>query len=227
MAEFKKDENIITGVRAALFDLDGTLFDSVDVWERIDVEYLEKRGFAPSDEYRNAISALGNLETARFSVRYFGLNETPEALAAEWTEMAISAYSEKIELLPGSYEYIEACKRDGIKIYAVTSLDKALALPCMKRNGIYGFFDGMITADETGLTKKSSAIYEHAAAVAGVSANACVVFDDVAAALSSAKSAGMLTVCILGSRGYYGAGTGGADVVVTSLADAPRLVTKN
>ena len=74
MIVYDKKNNVMRGVRAAIFDLDGTLFDSISVWERIDVDYLKKRGLAPSDEYRKAIAALGNLETARFSVEYFKLN---------------------------------------------------------------------------------------------------------------------------------------------------------
>lgn len=223
MIIYDEKNNALRGVRAAVFDLDGTLFDSLDVWEKIDVDYLKKRNLEPDDEYRRAIAALGNLETAKFSVEYFKLNEQPERLAAEWTEMAIRAYSETVPLLEGAAEYLRECAARGIRILAVTSLDKALALPCLENNGIIGLFDRIITADEAGLSKSTPMMYAHAAQCAGEAACDCVVFDDVAAALRAAKAAGMITVAITGAGGYYAFDECDADCFAVNLARAPRL----
>ena len=222
MIVYDKKNNVMRGVRAAIFDLDGTLFDSISVWERIDVDYLKKRGLAPSDEYRKAIAALGNLETARFSVEYFKLNEQPETLAAEWTAMAIRAYSETVPLLQGSAEYLRDCAARGIRIFAVTSLDKTLAVPCLKNNGIFGFFDGIITADEAGMNKSSPQMYAYAALRADENAGDCIVFDDVAAALRAAKAAGMTTVAITGADGRA-FDDNCVDCFAVNLACAPEL----
>lgn len=219
---YDKKTHTLCGVRAAIFDLDGTLFDSISVWEKIDTDYLKKRGLEPNDEYRAAISALGNLEVAKFSVEYYKLDEQPEALAAEWTAMAIRAYSTTVGLLAGAREYVHNAHARGIKIYAVTSLDKALALPCLKNNGIFELFDGVLTADECGLNKSSPEMYAYAASCAGERPSVCVVFDDVSKAIAAAKSAGMTTVAITGAD-YYGKHDGSADFEVKSLAHAPRL----
>lgn len=217
--------SVINGVRAAVFDLDGTLFDSVGLWHEIDEIFLRKRGCEPTNDYKRSIAALGFKATAYFTVEYFGLNETPEALMDEWNVLAEHAYKHTIKLFDGAREYLAACAAEGLTILAVTSLKRELAESCLTSNGVRGYFKEIITADETGMKKSSPDIYEYAAKRAGCAAAECVAFDDVHDAVGAAKAAGMTTVAISRPDGLFGAHDG-ADYIVDGVGKAPRLVGK-
>ncbi len=215
----------IYGVKAAVLDLDGTLFDSARLWERIDIAFLKKRGLSPTPEYKRALVALGNMELARFTVRYYGLDDTPETLVREWTDMALYEYEHNIELFDGAKEYLERAHARGITLIAVTSLVRELAEPCLARGGVLGMLSEIITADETGLSKTSPEIYRYAAKRAGARPDECVAFDDASRALSSAKRAGMITVAV---RDAHCESCGqedftDADYIVDAIADAPEI----
>lgn len=216
----------LNGVSAAIFDLDGTLFDSVGLWHEIDEIFLSKRGKVPTNEYKTKIAALGFTATAHFTVEYYGLEDTPEQLMAEWDELARDAYSHTIKLFDGVREYLEECRAAGIAIAAVTSLHIELARAGLENNGIMGYFEKVFTTDELKLPKSSPEIYRRAARELGVDARACVVFDDVAEALSAAKQAGMTTVGIDGKMFKIGLSDPSADYIVDNLTNAPQLIAR-
>ena len=79
----------IENVQAAIFDLDGTLLDSLHVWEEIDEEFLQKRGLTVPDGYCECIASMGFLDAAAYAKERFHFPETPEEIVAEWNRMAI------------------------------------------------------------------------------------------------------------------------------------------
>ena len=104
--------------KGAIFDLDGTLLDSMRVWEDIDVAFLKKRGLEVPPDYQEAITPLGFLEAARYTIRRFGFPETPEELIQEWHQMAVDAYTYEVELKDGAAEYLRYLKEKGIRLVA-------------------------------------------------------------------------------------------------------------
>ncbi|MDE6401524.1 MAG: HAD family phosphatase [Clostridiales bacterium] len=210
-------------IKAAIFDLDRTLFDSVGLWHEIDDIFLNKRGLVPTDEYRRAIAAIGFRATADFTIEYYKLDDTPEQLMNEWTELAREAYATAVKTFDGVHEYLAACAANGIKIAAVTSLHIDFAQLCLKNNGIFRYFSNIVTSDETGLKKSSPEIYLHAAKRLGVAPSDCVVYDDVPIAINAAKAAGMITVAIEGAMFNMAECGACADFVVRSIKTAPRF----
>lgn len=184
-------------ITTVIFDLDGTLFDSMGVWAQIDIDFLGKRGLTPPPDYMEAITPLGFRATAEYTIQRFHLNETPEALMEEWHQMAVEAYTHHVPLKPQAKPLLERLKASGYRLGVTSASSKELALPCLSRHGITGLFDSIVTAGTDGPGKNDPGIWRISAARLGVPANQCAVLDDVAAALSAAEVAGMLPVGVL------------------------------
>lgn len=179
----------------AIFDMDGTILDSLGVWENIDREFLEKkRGIAVPDDYVHSIAAMSFAEIADYTIERFKLKDSPRALMQEWTDMACYEYANNIKLKPFAKEYIAKIKKMGKRIALCTSSPKSFFEPALKNNGIYDMFDAFANTCEAGLGKNSPRVYLLAAEKIGVSAEKCLVFEDVFAAAECAKSIGM-AVC--------------------------------
>lgn len=177
--------------QGAIFDLDGTLIDSMHVWEKIDRDFLCRRGIPVPEDYVRAISALSFPETARYTIARFGLPETPESLMDEWCEMAAEEYGMRVALKAGAGAYLARLKAAGVRLATATSLSPALALPVLRNNGVLDRFDALCTTDEVPRGKDFPDIFLLAARKLGLPPDACVVFEDILPAVRSAKSAGM------------------------------------
>lgn len=180
--------------KAAIFDLDGTLIDSMRVWNKIDIDFLAKRNLPIPAHYAEELSAKGFRQAAEYTIRVFGLNEEPEAIMAEWHRMAIDEYSLRVPLKPHAKEYLAYLKKQGVLLGVATALGRALYKPVLENNGVFTVFNAIASTDEVKFGKERPDIYFLAAEKLGVAANDCIVFEDVLPAVLSAKAAGM-TVC--------------------------------
>lgn len=208
--------------KAAIFDLDGTLVDSFDIWKQIDIKFLEKRGFCVTDDYLNKISACSFREAAEYTISRFGLCESAEEIMDEWHGMAIYEYSHNIPLVPNASDYIKKLKELGVKTALATSAIEELYKPCLENNRIHDLFDVTCSVDEVGRGKNYPDIYLHISDILGIKAGDCIVFEDVLPAVKSAKKAGMKVYGVY--NGNY-ADTKEiekeADGLIRSFADAP------
>lgn len=179
----------------AIFDMDGTIMDSLDVWEKIDREFLEnKRGIKVPDDYVHIIAAMSFTEIANYTKERFNLPDTPDELKAEWTRMAEFEYANNIFLKEGVREYIENLKAAGKKTILCTSSPECFYVPCLKNNKVYEMFDAFANTCEAGEGKNSTKVFLLASDKAYAKPQRCIVFEDVLSAATSAKNAGM-TVC--------------------------------
>lgn len=180
--------------KGAIFDLDGTLLDSMGIWGQIDVAFLAKRGLAVPEDYMAAISHLGIRATAEYTIRRFHLEEEPEAIIQEWLAMAQRAYEEEIAAKPGVREYLRWLRGEGIPVAAATASVRELVVPALKRNGIYEYFDTLVTVKEVARGKGFPDIYERAAAQIGRRSCECAVFEDIIEGIRGAGAGGFYTV---------------------------------
>ena len=177
--------------KGAIFDLDGTALDSMDVWERIDIAFLEKRGFAVPEDYVVKICSMSFAEAAVYTADLFSLPEKPEDIIAEWNDMAIDEYSHRIGLKPYVSDYLKKLKTRGIKLGVATGLPKVLYEPVLKNNGIYDLFDSFTSTDEVARGKTFPEVFLLAAKKLGLEPHECVAFEDVPEGIKTAKQAGM------------------------------------
>ena len=183
--------------KGAIFDLDGTLLDSMNLWTKIDKEFLEKRGIEYSEDYSKAITHMEIAETASYTINRYKLNESVNDIIKEWQEMAVKEYEENIKLKEGAFEFLSYLKKENYKMAIATSSSKEIFIPCLKKNKILDFFDAIVTASDVKVGKSAPDIYLYAAKLMGVKPNECFVFEDLPIALNSAKSAGFITIGVL------------------------------
>ena len=185
---------MIRQYEGAIFDLDGTLLDSMGVWHQIDVDFLARRGFDVPEDYQQAITPLGAHDAAVYTIGRFGLKETPEDLIREWLDMAYEAYSETLPLKPYAYEYVESLFRAGKRLAIATSSDRYLVMPALERTGLLPMLDSVVTVKEVSRGKGFPDIYEKAAADLGLRPEQCAVYEDIIEGIRGARAGGFFAV---------------------------------
>lgn len=178
-------------LKGAIFDLDGTLLDSMHVWSDIDIEFLHKRGFSVPEGYSEALAPLSFRQTAEYTIQYFQLDETPEAIMHEWNQMAIDAYSHQVQMKPHAKEYLQYLKEKGVRLGVCTALSKKLYVPALQNHGIFDWFDAIVSTDDVNKGKSYPEPYLLTATRLGLNPQDCMVFEDIPAGVNGALLAHM------------------------------------
>ena len=185
-------------LKAAIFDFDGTLGDSMWVWDEVDREFARRRNLEFGQEEAVTIASLGFEGTAAYLLEHFGLDETVEDLIAEWYSIAMDKYAHEVVLKPGAAEYLRNLKEQGVPMGVATSLRRTLLEPALKNNEVIDLFDAIVVCEEIGdQGKRTPAVYLETAKLMGVDLADCVVFEDVVAAAQSAKQGGAHVVGVV------------------------------
>ena len=183
---------MLTGIEAIIFDIDGTLMDSMHVWTDIDDIFLEKYGLEKPEGFHEGMEGKSYSETAQYFLDLFPtLPHTREDLEKEWHEMAYEFYAEKLSLKEGAYEFIKEMHEKGIKLGIATSNSRDLAEAGLSNNGVYEYMDSFWTACEAKAGKPNPAVYLCVAKDLGVEPSKCLVFEDVPMGILAGKNAGM------------------------------------
>lgn len=178
-------------IKAAIFDLDGTLIDSMGVWAKIDKEYLKSFGIEVPNNIQQEITHLTLTETAQYFKDRFNIKDDIESIIDKWNNMALYYYSNNISLKEGALSYLKQLKENNIKIALATSNSVPLLEATLKNNGIYEYFDAISTSDEVNKSKENPDIYLLSAKKLDVDPKDCLVFEDIPQAVKGAKLAGM------------------------------------
>lgn len=187
---------LLDNINAAIFDMDGTLIDSMWVWKQIDIDYLKKRNYTMTKDVRDDIEPLGYLDVARYFKEKFNISDSIEEIITEWNNMAYYHYTHDVKLKSGAKEWLDHLKNNNIKIGMATSNSLMLVEAVLKANNIYDYFDVFTTGDEVSTGKNSPDIYLLCAKKLNASPESCIVFEDILPAVKGAKSAGMKVIAV-------------------------------
>lgn len=185
---------MLNNIEAVIFDLDGTLVDSMWMWKEIDVEYLNKFGIEVPSDLQQAVEGMSFSETAQYFKERFNLPDPIDVIKAEWNQMAWDKYGNEVPLKKGVIEFLEELRSRGIKTGIATSNSKELVNHVLKSLNITGYFDSVRTSCEAKKGKPAPDIYLLVADDLQVDPKYCLVFEDLALGVMAGKSAGM-SVC--------------------------------
>ncbi|SCJ30765.1 Phosphorylated carbohydrates phosphatase TM_1254 [uncultured Clostridium sp.] len=184
----------MNNIKAAIFDLDGTLVDSMWVWEQIDIDFLNSKGYTPPKDLKNDITHLTFNQTAEYFKNRFNLPDSIDEITTTWHNMAYDFYSSKVKLKPGVIPFFNKLKSLDIKIGLATSNSIPLLEATLKNNGIYHLFDAITVTEEVKKSKENPDVYLLCANKLNIAPENCVVFEDIIAAVKGAKLAGMKVI---------------------------------
>ena len=180
--------------KGAIFDLDGTVLDSMGLWHKVDELFFTSRNMPIPDGYIQAISPLGTVGAAQYTKKTYGIKESVDEIIKEWQTTAKREYSEHVSLKSFAKEYILSLKEKGLTLAIATASDADMFEECLIKNGVRDAFDFIITVNEVGKGKGFPDVYEKACEKMGIRPSECMVFEDILTAVTSAKKAGLYCV---------------------------------
>lgn len=187
---------MLRGKEAIIFDLDGTLVDSMWIWKQIDTEYLGKYGIMLPSTLQREIEGLSFSETAVYFKERFKIPETIEEIQKIWHEMAEYKYCHEILLKDGVFEFLTYAKKRGFKMAIASSNSHTLIEHILKAHDIRDYFDVICTCDDVQNSKPAPDVYLKAAMLLGVEPKKCIVFEDIVQGIQAGNNAGMTTVAV-------------------------------
>lgn len=190
-------------IKGAIFDLDGTLIDSMWIWEKIDVDYLGQLGLEMPEGLKDEINHLSFQETGMYFKNRFNIEDSLDTILDTWHRMALDHYSNDVCLKPNVIPFLDMLKSNNIKIGLATSNSYPLLEAVLKNTGIYDYFDAITTTDESGKNKSNPDVYLLAAKRLGIDPSKCIVFEDIIEAVRGAKLAKMKVIAVNDSSATY------------------------
>lgn len=184
-------------LQSAIFDMDGTLVDSMGMWRTLGSVLAENHGAVPPPGLDRQVASLGLWEGTAYCKELFGLSEPVEELVQEIWGRIEHFYRHEVRPKPGVIRFLSILKMEGGWMYVATATDRPLAEAALKTAGLEGFFRGIITSREAGQEKREGPeIYERALRRLRSTKKDTVVFEDALHALRTARAAGFRTAAV-------------------------------
>lgn len=183
-------------MKAAVFDVDGTLLDSMFLWRNLGTMYLASIGIKGEDNLADILYPMSLEESSDYLKQRYTIPDSVTKITADTLKIIEDFYLHRVTLKPGVKEYLMFLHTRQIPMIIATSSNNELIRSALRRLGIIDYFKGILTCTEMKTTKRDSYIYLKAAELLGEVPNETVVFEDVLHGISSASSAGFITVAI-------------------------------
>ena len=182
---------MLENIKAVIFDLDGSLVDSMWIWRDIDIAYLGRFGIELPKELQTEIEGKSFSETAVYFKERFDIPDSLEQMKEDWNRMAWDKYMNEVMLKPGADVFLHHCLDKGIKLGIANSNSRQLVEAVANARGFGKDFDCIMTACEVEKGKPSPDIYLAVADKLGVEPEECLVFEDITPGIMAGKNAGM------------------------------------
>lgn len=164
-----KEANKCVGIHGAIFDVDGTLLDSMVIWEEAAVRYLNSLGLEPEENISEKIMTMSMEEGADYLIDHYGVSLTRTQILDGIRELIRGFYEDEVQLKPGVEQVIKSLASKDIPMIIATSSDSACVTAGLKRLGVWSYFKGILTCSDIGKGKTEPDIYLAAAKILEVS----------------------------------------------------------
>ncbi|MBR6665009.1 MAG: HAD family phosphatase [Lachnospiraceae bacterium] len=187
-------------IDAVIFDMDGSLVDSMWIWKQIDIDYLSFYGYDVSDEsiaaFQAKIEGMSFDETAEWVSEHYEIPRTKQEMMDDWNRMAWEKYEKEVFLKPGAKEFLDYCRNKGIKLGIASSNSRELIENVLSARKLEGVFDIIKTGSDGLPGKPAPDVYLAAAEELDVKPEHCLVFEDIPKGIRSGKGAGMIVCAV-------------------------------
>lgn len=203
-------------IKGAIFDIDGTVLDSMYVWENIGAEYLATLGVAPDPDVWEAIRSLSLKQAAEYFLEKYGerFDLSVDRVTEQINDMIADKYFYEVKAKPGVAEFLGRLRGAGIKICVATATDRYLIEAALEREGLMDYFGAIFTCAEQGSGKDDPGIFLAARDFLGTSTDETMVFEDAWYAIVTAKRAGFPVTAVRDPSSEWHRG------LILQLADA-------
>lgn len=182
---------MLENIKAVIFDLDGSLVDSMWMWYQIDVEYLAGFGLEVPKGLQHDIEGFSFSETAAYFKNRFQIPDSIDVIKQTWNQMAWDKYMNEVPLKPGADRFLEYCRNKQIKLGIATSNSRQLVENIARVHGFDHYFSSIMTGCDVGKGKPAPDIYLAVAKQLDVDPKQCLVFEDIIPGIQAGKAAGM------------------------------------
>ncbi len=200
--------------KGVIFDLDGTLLDSMPIWDNIGSKYLRTLGLAPAEDLHEKIKIMSLLQCAGLLREQYCLPYTEEKIMQQINALIEEQYRSLVPLKPHVITFLQRLNKAGAELCIATATDRYLVEAALERLGIAGYFKFILTCGEAGCGKDVPVIYHRALELLNTRLDDTVIFEDALYAIKSAKAAGFTVV------GVHDASAASDEEAIKSIADS-------
>lgn len=182
--------NSIKNIQGAIFDLDGTILDSMYIWSDIGLLFLKNKGIEPPEGIEDEFTKMSMVQAAEYYIKNIDPSATVMDIVNEVNSLVQGFYFDEVIKKEGAKEFLEFLKNKNIKMCVATATDKHLVEKALERNEIREYFSEIFTCGSVGAGKDSPVIYDVALKHLGTPKENTFVFEDALYAIETAKKAG-------------------------------------
>lgn len=222
---FSETEMNEVTIKAAIFDYDGTIVDSMHMWHSIPSTFARKMGKEPVMEFDERYKYLSLHQASEEFRRMYGLTLSDEEIIEQIMDMVHGFYKDELPLKEGVRELLDELHGRGIPMCVATMTPRRMILSANERLGLSQYFQEVYSCTDFGVGKDTPYIYDLAAGRMGAEAEETLVFEDMIIAVTTARGAGfrVIGICDDNSRKDWDRIKAGSDFSVRSLAEWPGL----
>ena len=187
-------------IKGAIFDLDGTLIDSMFIWDTLGEEYLKSFGIEPKENLTEVFKTFTLEQAAEYYRNHYGVELSVKEIVEGINNMVAEIYRTKVVLKPGISDFLKRLQRSGVKMCVATVTDRPIVEDVLERLKIYEYFSEIFTCAEVGFGKETPEIYRQALKHLGTEKTETVVFEDAFHAMKTAKEDGFKVVAVYDSH---------------------------
>ena len=184
------ENKCLSNITGAIFDLDGTLLDSMHIWSEIGLKFLKNEGVTPPPGASEEFVKLSLVQAAEYYIKNYAPDKTVMDIVKSINALVEDFYFKEVLLKEGVVDFLEYLKAKGVKMCVATATDKYMVEKALERNGIRDYFSEIFTCTSVGAGKDTPVIYDKALEHLGTDKQTTFVFEDALYAIETAHKAG-------------------------------------